>query len=85
MITIQTVNEIGLKEIREFLRKTHIKGETIGFDGPDLLRAWAEEAEFQMGEGNPPSIEILSCNSLTGKTETYTISEAGISTEVVYN
>lgn len=56
MITIKTVNETGLSEIREFLRNTHIKCETIGFDGPDLLRAWAEDAEFQMSEGNTPTI-----------------------------
>ena len=83
MITIQTVNETGLSEIREFLQKTHIQGESVGFDGRDLLRAWAEDAEFQMGEGNPPTIEIRSWDSLTGRTETYTISDEGISTEIV--
>jgi hypothetical protein len=43
-----------------------------------MLNAWASDAEFQMGEGNPPSIEIKAWDSMNGCTQEYTISEAGI-------
>lgn len=71
-----SVNEIGLEEIKEFLAGHH----RLGGDHFDraMLQAWASDAEFQMGEGNTASIEILSWDAKSGRTETYTISDSGI-------
>lgn len=79
--TIKTVNEIGLQEIHSFLAEKH----KLGGDhfSRDMLRAWAQDAEFQIGEGNPASIEIRSFDSVSGHTETYTISDSGLDCEEV--
>lgn len=71
-----TVNEHGLQEIKEFLADNHKKGGDH-FDR-DMLIAWAADAEFQLAEGNPPMIEIKSWDSVHGRTQEYTISDAGI-------
>ncbi|VEH23206.1 hypothetical protein [Bordetella hinzii] len=77
-IVVRTVNEAGLVEISDFLDLRHrLGGEHFT---RDMLRAWAADAEFQMGEGNPPTIEIPAHDSTTGATVTYTISDAGIDT-----
>ena len=70
------INETGLDEIREFLAKNHKKGEehfTI-----EMIKAWAKDAEFQISEGNPASIEIEDCSSASGATVSYRISDAGL-------
>lgn len=71
-----TVNDHGLKEIHEFLSIHH----RLGGDHFDrsMLQAWAEDAEFQLGEGNPPSIEIRSWDSVSGHTEEFTLSRNGL-------
>lgn len=76
-----TVNAAGLAEIKEFLEDKH----KLGGDhfNSDMLRAWAADAEFQLAEGNTPSIEISSRDSVSGRTETYTISDAGLDAEIV--
>ena len=43
-----------------------------------MLRAWAEDAEFQMSEGNSPTVEIKSWDAVSGHTEICTVSAAGI-------
>lgn len=78
--TIRTVNAAGLREIEKFLAFHHKKGHHFT---QSMIRAWAADAEFQMDEGNPPSIEIRSFDSLSGHTETFTISEAGIDCQSV--
>lgn len=77
---IKSVNEVGLEEIRQFLVANHKLGDA--FDR-QMLCAWALDAEFQLGEGNPPSIEIKSWDSVHGYTQEFTISDAGIDTEEV--
>lgn len=77
-IAIKSINEVGLKEIAEFLRANHKKGADFNRDN---LIAWAADAEFQLGEGNDACIEIRSFDSIHGRTQTFTISEAGIDTE----
>lgn len=72
--TTFTVNDIGLAEIREFLAANHKKE---GFTD-DMIRAWAADAEFQLGEGNPASIEIKSWDCIHGRTVEYTISDDGL-------
>ena len=75
-----TVNATGLAEIKEFLADKH----KLGGDHftSDMLRAWAADAEFQLREGNTPSIEIKSWDALSGHTETYAITDAGLDAEI---
>ena len=72
---MNTVNEQGLKEIREFLAENHKRG---GNFSRDMLLAWAADAEFQLSEGNPACVEIRACDSLNGRTQEYTISAEGL-------
>lgn len=74
-ITTHTVNEQGLNEIKEFLAANHKNGEHFT---RDMLQAWAADAEFQLSEGNPATIEIKSWDSIHGYTQEYTISDAGL-------
>lgn len=76
-----TVNAAGLAEIGEFLASKH----KLGGDHftRDMLQAWAADAEFQLAEGNSATIEIKSWDALSGHTETYTITGAGLDAEIV--
>ncbi len=76
-----TVNSTGMQEIRQFLADKH----KLGGDHFDesMIRAWAADAEFQLGEGNPASIEIRSFDSISGHTENYTITDAGLDVESI--
>lgn len=76
-----TVNDKGLAEIHQFLADKHKRGGNH-FDR-SMLQAWAQDAEFQLGEGNPASIEIRSWDSVSGHTENYTISDEGLDCEEV--
>ena len=73
-VTTYTVNEQGLNEIKEFLAANHVNGD---FPRSDLV-AWAADAELQLGEGNPATIEIPARNSVHGRTQEFTISDAGL-------
>jgi hypothetical protein len=75
-----TVNEHGLNEIKGFLADNHKKGGDH-FDR-DTLLAWAAEAEFQLAEGNPATIEIDSWDSIHGRTQEFTISDSGLDAEI---
>ncbi len=75
--TRRTVNQKGLQEIQEFLRKTLAGYENRTFSTDELL-AWAYEAEFQLREGNPASIEIKHYSSEGGYTRQFTISDEGL-------
>jgi hypothetical protein len=74
-----TVNENGMQQISEFLAANHKQGSF----SDEQIRAWAADAEFQLGEGNPPSIEIRSSDSVHGRTQEFTISDAGIDCETI--
>ena len=76
-----TVNEQGLREIKEFLAENHKKGGDH-FDR-DMLLAWAADAEFQLAEGNGATIEIKSADSIYGRPQVFTISAAGLDSESV--
>ena len=68
------INAEGLAQIATFLRNNHRKGDfTIS-----QLNAWAADAEFQLDEGNPATIEIPARHSVTGHTQTFTVSANGI-------
>lgn len=71
-----SVNAQGKKEILGFLAANHKKGGDHFTD--EMLNAWAADAEFQLNEGNDASIEIQSFDAVSGHTETYTISQAGL-------
>ncbi len=80
-ITTYTINAQGLAEICEFLAENHkLNGDH--FDD-SMIRAWARDAEFQIGEGNSATIEIGRANSITGNPICYTISDAGLDVEIV--
>ena len=74
-----TVNEKGLAEIRQFLSENHKLGGNH-FD-KSMLLAWAKDAEFSLGEGNQAIIEIISYQSSSGHTVTFTVSNEGIDWE----
>lgn len=76
-----SVNEQGLSEIQSFLADKHRLG-GAHFDRA-MLQAWAQDAEFQLGEGNPASIEIRSFDSVSGHAENYTISDNGLDCEEI--
>lgn len=72
-----TVNDHDIAQIAAFLRENHKKGERIA-GSKDMLRAWAVDAEFQISEGNPASIEIRSFDAISGHTENFTVSDDGL-------
>jgi hypothetical protein len=74
-----TINAAGIQEIKEFLQANHklCVADPDYFDA-EMLNAWAAKAEFQLGEGNSPSVEIKSYDSVSGATIEYTISDAGV-------
>jgi hypothetical protein len=76
-----TINATGVEEIRAFLVANHNKPEL--YERADsismrMLRAWAQEAEFSLGEGNDASIELKARDSIHGRTQTFTISASGV-------
>lgn len=73
------INVSGLQEIAAFLGRCHRLGRE--HFTPAMLRAWAADAEFQLSEGNTPTIEIKSWDALSGHTEAHTVSAAGLSWE----
>ena len=74
-----TINQAGIAEIKGFLSAAH---KPKYFD-ESMLSAWASAAEFQLGEGNGASIEISSFFSKSGRTETFTVSAAGIDAHAI--
>lgn len=80
-VTNFTVNEQGLNEIKEFLAANHKKGGD--HFTRDMLQAWAADAEFQLSEGNPATIEIRAHDCIHGYTIEYTISNAGLDAETI--
>ena len=72
----KTINAYGLAEIAAFLAAKHkLGGEHFT---PDMLRAWAADAEFQLAEGNSATVEIRASDTVSGHAETYTVSDEGI-------
>ncbi len=71
------INSQGIEEIYNFLiQRSKIDEDQLTHS---MLQAWANDAEFQLNDGNPPSIELKSWQSISGKTEEFTISSAGVS------
>ena len=78
---IKTINSIGLMEIHSFLAENDKRGG--GHFNESMLRAWAADAEFSLDKDNDASIELKSWDSVHGHTQTFTISDAGIDTQIV--
>ena len=76
---VRTINQTGIREIYEFLTDNHKQEEFT----ETMLAAWAADAEFQMDEGNPPTIEIKAWDSVSGHAVEFTVSEAGVDVEVI--
>lgn len=76
-----SINPTGLAEIHAFLAGCHKYGGEHFTS--DMLRAWAAEAEFQLAEGNPPTVEIKPWAAVSGRSEVYTVSDAGLDAHVV--
>ncbi len=71
------INSQGIEEIYNFLiQRSKIDQDQLTHS---MLQAWAQDAEFQLGDGNPPCIELKSWQSISGKTEEFTISSVGVS------
>jgi len=71
------INSQGIEEIYNFLiQRSKIDQDQLTHS---MLQAWAQDAEFQLNDGNPPCIELKSWQSVSGKTEEFTISSAGVS------
>lgn len=77
-LAIKNINTRGIQEIHAFLSERHKRGG--GHFTLSMLRAWVADAEFQLGEGNTATIEINSWDTVSGHTETFTVSAAGIDT-----
>ena len=73
---MKIINEAGLKEIKDFLADNHILGGD--YFTKDMILAWGEQANFQLAEGNPASIEIRSWDSIHGRTQDFTVSDEGV-------
>ena len=71
----RTVNDCGIGEIRAFLAENHKKGDAFTLE---MLHAWAKDAEFQLSEGNSATIEIRASDSVHGRAQEFTISDAGL-------
>lgn len=74
---MKTINSIGIQEIHSFLTENHkLGGEHFT---TAMLRAWAADAEFSLAEGNDAGIELKSWDSVYGRTQKFTVSDAGVS------
>ena len=73
---LQTVNEAGLNEIKQFLAAHHKKG--ADHFTHEMLQAWASDAEFSLTEGNGATIEIRAWDSSNNRAETFTVSPEGL-------
>jgi hypothetical protein len=80
--TKYSINANGIAQIANFLKINHKKGAMIS-GNTDMLYAWAADAEFQLAEGNPASIEIRSFDSVHGYTQTIDISNEGLDSEQI--
>ena len=69
------INAHGLHEIKTFLAENHKNGANFT---DAMIRAWADDAEFQLSEGNSASIEIRAWDSIHGRTQEFTVSDEGV-------
>ena len=73
---MKTINSNGMQQIHDFLGEYHKKGYSHFTN--DMLAAWASEAEFQMSEGNQPTIELKPWECNLGRSMEFTINLYGV-------
>ncbi len=78
---IRAINAAGLAEIRAILAENHKLGG--GHFTDSMIRAWAEEVEFQLAEGNGATFEIKSWAHVMGWTQEFHLTDAAIETQMV--
>ena len=78
---IRTINAAGLSEIRAILAENHKLGGDHFTDS--MIRAWADEVEFQLAEGNGATFEIKSGDHVMGWTQEFHLTDAAIATQMV--
>lgn len=76
-MTNKTINPIGIAAIHAFLAKRSARYYTS-----EMIGAWATEAEFQLAEGRPASIELSAWDSVSGHVEEFTVPDSGIASQV---
>lgn len=79
--TIRTINAQGLAEIRSILAANHKLGGDHFTDS--MIQAWANEAQFQLDEGNEASIEIKSRDHINGHNQDFRLSDDAVDTQTV--
>ena len=80
-VTNHTVNEQGLREIKQFLAANYkLGGEHFT---RDMILVWAASAEAHLADGNPATIEIPAWDSVSGHAELYEVSDDGLDAETV--
>jgi len=80
-ITNYSVNDKGIKEIKQFLSNNHKLGGAHFTQ--EMLYAWAANAEFQLEQGNTPTIELNAWESIYNRAQEFEISDLGIDKEIV--
>ena len=80
-VVIRTINETGMQEIRAILAENHKLGAEHFSDS--MIQAWANDAQFQLDEGNAPSIEVDSWSHVRGITQDFHLSDGSYDTCVV--
>jgi|DEB19_MinimDraft_2_1074335.scaffolds.fasta_scaffold00097_19 hypothetical protein len=71
---IYEVNNRGRQQIRKALQQHHTKG----FFTDSQVRAWAEDVENNLCEGNGAYFEIPGFNTVSGRPEVIYIDDKGI-------
>ena len=79
--TIRTVNATGLAEIRAILAQYHKLGGDHFTDS--MIHAWAAEAQFQLDEGNPASIEIKARDHVDGYAQDFQLSDQAVDSALI--
>jgi len=72
MIIEKRVSEKGWRLIQEWIKATHNADHPFSYDSR-ACEAWCNEAEEQMAQGNPPTVEMPSNATASGHTETFTV------------
>lgn len=83
-MTLKThrLNAAGIQELRDFLIANLKLRDGVSLDD-DIVSAWAQDAEQSADNGNPPMIELRAWESLSGATQTFTVSGSGVEVSAI--
>lgn len=79
---IYTVNNNGLKQIKDILTKNHANFQNREPTHSELS-AWASDVEDSLNNGNGACFEILNWSTVAGGTKEFTITSEGYDAEEV--